>query len=123
MAAAGAGPQLPRVTGQPLLHRQDLLRELPLDHSFMMLGGSEPSSQQKGTGMGSGLEFFVRAFTYACAFIGAAWFGYFAYTVGFGAADGLYPDRGFEEWRPAQRLPTRQLDHTGAEFCLSIVYG
>ena len=38
--------------------------------------------------MGSGLEFFVRAFTYACAFIGAAWFGYYAYTVGFGAVDG-----------------------------------
>jgi hypothetical protein len=54
----------------------------------MMLGGNEPSSQQKGTGMGSGLEFFVRAFTYACAFIGAAWFGYYAYTVGFGAVDG-----------------------------------
>jgi len=34
--------------------------------------------------MGSGLEFFVRAFTYTCAFIGTAWFGYFAYTVGFG---------------------------------------
>lgn len=35
----------------------------------------------------------------------------------------LYPDRRFDEWQPAQHLPTRQLDHTRAEFCLSIVHG
>lgn len=34
----------------------------------------------------------------------------------------LYPDRRFEEWRPEPRLPTRELDHTRAEFCLSIVH-
>jgi hypothetical protein len=35
----------------------------------------------------------------------------------------LYPDRPFSEWRPAQRLPTRLLDHTRAEFCVSILHG
>lgn len=35
----------------------------------------------------------------------------------------LYPDRRFEEWRHEERLPTRELDHKRAEFCLSIVHG
>jgi len=35
----------------------------------------------------------------------------------------LYPDRGFKDWRPEPRLPTRELDRTWAEFCLSIVHG
>jgi len=35
----------------------------------------------------------------------------------------LYPDRQFEEWRQEKRLPTRELDHTHSEFCMSIVHG
>lgn len=35
----------------------------------------------------------------------------------------LYPDRGYREWRFEQRLPTRELDRTRAEICLSIVHG
>ena len=35
----------------------------------------------------------------------------------------LYPDRAFEEWRPEERLPTRDLDLARGEFCLSIVHG
>jgi hypothetical protein len=35
----------------------------------------------------------------------------------------LYPDRAFEEWRPEQRLPTRDLNLARGEFCLSIVHG
>jgi hypothetical protein len=35
----------------------------------------------------------------------------------------LYPDRRFDEWRSELRLPTRELDRTRAEFCLSIVHG
>lgn len=34
----------------------------------------------------------------------------------------LYPDRSFMDWRSADRLPTRPLDHTRAEFCMSIVH-
>ena len=35
----------------------------------------------------------------------------------------LYPDRHYVDWRQAQRLPTRELDHARAELCLSIVHG
>ena len=35
----------------------------------------------------------------------------------------LYPDRELEEWRPEQRLPTRDLNLERGEFCLSIVHG
>jgi len=35
----------------------------------------------------------------------------------------LYPDRAFEEWRPEERLPTRDLNLARGEFCLSIVHG
>lgn len=35
----------------------------------------------------------------------------------------LYPERGFEEWRTEASLPTRPLDPTRAEICLSIVHG
>lgn len=35
----------------------------------------------------------------------------------------LYPNRSFFDWRPEQRLPTRELDHSQAEFCMSIVHG
>lgn len=35
----------------------------------------------------------------------------------------LYPDRAFDEWRCEQRLPTRELNLTRGEFCLSIVGG
>jgi hypothetical protein len=35
----------------------------------------------------------------------------------------LYPDHEFDEWRWEARLPTRPLDQTRAEFCLSIVHG
>lgn len=35
----------------------------------------------------------------------------------------LYPDRAFQEWRPEERLPTRDLNHIRGEFCLSIVHG
>lgn len=34
----------------------------------------------------------------------------------------LYPDRGLQEWRAEQRLPTRELDHSRAESCMSIVH-
>lgn len=34
----------------------------------------------------------------------------------------IYPDCSFEEWRPEDRLPTRELDVTMAEFCLSIAH-
>jgi hypothetical protein len=34
----------------------------------------------------------------------------------------LYPERPFTDWRQESRLPTRELDHTRAEFCLSIVH-
>lgn len=34
----------------------------------------------------------------------------------------LYPDSAFNEWRPEERLPTRELDVTRAEFCLSIAH-
>lgn len=35
----------------------------------------------------------------------------------------LYPDRVFDEWQHAPRLPTRELDRARSEFCLSIVHG
>lgn len=35
----------------------------------------------------------------------------------------LYPDHQFIEWRPEERLPTRELDLARGEFCLSIVHG
>jgi len=35
----------------------------------------------------------------------------------------LYPEHGFNEWRPEARLPTRELDLRRGEFCLSIVHG
>lgn len=35
----------------------------------------------------------------------------------------LYPDSSFNDWRPEQRLPTRELDYQRAEFCMSIVHG
>jgi hypothetical protein len=34
----------------------------------------------------------------------------------------LYPDSRFDEWRHVDRLPTRELDPTRGEFCLSIVH-
>lgn len=34
----------------------------------------------------------------------------------------LYPDRGFEDWRPEKHLPNRDLDHARAELCFSIVH-
>jgi hypothetical protein len=35
----------------------------------------------------------------------------------------LYLHRGFEEWRPENRLPTRELDRVRAELCFSMVHG
>jgi hypothetical protein len=34
----------------------------------------------------------------------------------------LYPERAFNDWRQEPRLPRRELDHSRAEFCLSIVH-
>ncbi len=35
----------------------------------------------------------------------------------------LYPNRRFDEWRPENRLPSRELDRPRAELCFSIVHG
>lgn len=35
----------------------------------------------------------------------------------------FYPDRPYEDWRPEQRFPTRELDRSRAEVCMSIVHG
>jgi hypothetical protein len=35
----------------------------------------------------------------------------------------LYPKRTLEEWRPEERLPTRNLNRERGEYCLSILHG